>query len=86
MEKKIIFHQSHATQNPFNVFGLFERLVILAYKGVFSFTNIVKHFVLAYMANIKKHKRMATFAPKPRVNPFGKMSIFRCFELVVFIA
>ena len=29
---------------------------------------------------------MAIFGPKPRVNPFGKMSIFRLFELLVFIA
>ena len=29
---------------------------------------------------------MAIFGPKPWVNPFGKMSIFRLFELLVFIA
>ena len=29
---------------------------------------------------------MAIFGPKPCVNPFGKMSIFRGFELFVFIA
>ena len=29
---------------------------------------------------------MAIFGPKPQVNPFGKMSIFRLFELLVFIA
>ena len=29
---------------------------------------------------------MAIFGPKPRVNPFGKISIFRLLELVVFIA
>ena len=28
----------------------------------------------------------AIFGPKPWVNPFGKMSIFRLFELLVFIA
>ena len=28
---------------------------------------------------------MAIFGPKPWVNPFGKMSIFRLFELCVFI-
>ena len=27
---------------------------------------------------------MAIFGPKPWVNPFGKMSIFRLFELLVF--
>ena len=34
----------------------------------------------------KKVGKMAIFGPKPWVNPFGKMSIFRHFELVVFIA
>ena len=29
---------------------------------------------------------MAIFGPKPRVNPFGKMSIFRLLKLFVFIA
>ena len=29
---------------------------------------------------------MANFWPKPWINPFGKISIFRLFELVVFIA
>ena len=29
---------------------------------------------------------MAIFGPKPWVNPFGKMSIFRLFEHLVFIA
>ena len=29
---------------------------------------------------------MAIFGPKPWVNPFGKMSIFRLFEFFVFIA
>ena len=29
---------------------------------------------------------MAIFGPKPWVNPFEKMSIFRLYELVVFIA
>ena len=29
---------------------------------------------------------MAIFEPKPRVNTFEKMSIFRLFELLVFIA
>ena len=29
---------------------------------------------------------MAIFGPKPWVNPFGKMSIFRLFQLLVFTA
>ena len=34
----------------------------------------------------KKVAKMAIFGPKPWVNPFGKISIFRLFELLVFIA
>ena len=30
--------------------------------------------------------KMALFGPKPWVNPFGKMSIFQLFELLLFIA
>ena len=29
---------------------------------------------------------MVIFGPKPWVNPFGKISIFRLFEVLVFIA
>ena len=34
----------------------------------------------------KKFERMAIFGPEPSVNHFGKMSIFRLFKLLVFIA
>ena len=34
----------------------------------------------------KKVGKMGIFGPKAWVNAFGKMSIFRFFELVVFIA
>ena len=74
--------------NPFgkmSIFGLFELLVFIAQKGVFLIQNIVKTLFLAYIA-IKKVEKMAIFGPKPSVNPFGKMSIFRLFELLVFIA
>ena len=33
----------------------------------------------------KKVGKIAIFGPKPWVNPFGKMSIFRLFEVLVFI-
>ena len=33
----------------------------------------------------KKGRKMAIFEPQPWVNPFGKMSIFRLFKLLVFI-
>ena len=38
------------------------------------------------MLKKKKVEKMANFGPKPWVNPFGKMSIFPLFELLVFVA
>ena len=34
----------------------------------------------------KNFSKIAIFGPKPWVNPYGKMSIFRLLELFVFIA
>ena len=75
--------------NPFgkmSIFRLFELLVFMTQKGVFSIYNIVKDIFLAYIALRKKVGKSAIFRPKAWINPFGKMSIFRLFELVVFIA
>ena len=75
--------------NPFekmSIFRLFELLVFIAQKGVFSFQNIVKDIFLAYLALKKQVGKMAIFGPKPWVNPFGKMSVFRLLELLIFIA
>ena len=69
-----------------SIFRFFELYVFLAQKGVFSFQNNIKHIFLAYIALKKKLGKMAIFGPKPWVNSFGKMSIFRLFELLVFIA
>ena len=44
-----------------------------------------RHFPGLYCLK-KKVEKMAIFEPKPWVNPFGKMSNFRLFELPVFIA
>ena len=44
-----------------------------------------RHFPGLYCLKNKVPK-MAIFRPKPWVNPFGKMSVFRLFELLVFIA
>ena len=44
-----------------------------------------RHFPGLYCLK-KKVGKMAIFGPKPWVNPFGKMSIFRLFKLLVFIA
>ena len=44
-----------------------------------------RHFPSLYCLK-KKVEKMAIFGPKPWINPFGKMSIFRLFETLVFIA
>ena len=44
-----------------------------------------RHFPGLYCFK-KKVGKMAIFGPKPWVNPFRKISIFRIFELLVFIA
>ena len=66
------------------IFGLFELLFFTAQKGVLSFQNIIKDIFLAYIAKTKVGK-ITIFGPKPWVNPFEIMSIFRLFELFVFI-
>ena len=69
-----------------SIFRLFELLVFIAQKGSFSFQNIVKDIFLVYIDCKKKVAKMAIFGPKPTVNPIRKMSIFRFFELLLFIA
>ena len=69
-----------------SIFRLFQPLVFIAQKGVSSFQNIVKDTFLAFIAQKKKVGKMAIFAPKQWVNPFGKLSIFQLFQLRVFIA
>ena len=64
---------------------LFEVLVFKAQKGDFPFQNIVKDIFLVLIGLKRKVGKMAIFGPKPWVNPFGKMSIFRLFEVPVFI-
>ena len=44
-----------------------------------------KHFPRLYCLKTEVGK-MAILGPKPWVNPFGEMSIFGVFELLVFIA
>ena len=75
--------------NPFGKLSIirpFKLLVFIAQKDDFSLQNIVMDIFLAYIALQKKVGKMVIFGPKPSVNPFGKMSIFRLFELLVFIA
>ena len=61
----------------FFFYSLERRFCVLEYrKG---------HFPMLYFRK-KKDGKMAIFGPKPWVNPFGKMSVFRLFGRLVFIA
>ena len=74
--------------NPFgkmSILRLLELLVFIAQKDDIFFQNIVKDIFLALLRK-KKVGKMAILGPKPWANPFGKMSIFRLFERLVFIA
>ena len=74
--------------NPFGkiaIFRLFQLLVFIFQKGLYSFQNIVKDIFLAFFALKKKVRKMAILIPKPWVNSFEKMSIFRLIQLFVFI-
>ena len=75
--------------NPFrknSLFRLSQNLVFIAKKGVLSLQNTIKHIFLAYIALKKEDGKMANFGPKPWTNPFGKNSIFRLSQHLVFIA
>ena len=54
--------------------SLDRRFFVLEYRK--------RHFPALYCLK----KKVGIFGPKPWVNPFGKMSIYRHFELLVFIA
>ena len=75
--------------NPFGkmtIFRLFELLFFYSLERRFFVLEYRKrHFPVLYCLK-KKGGKMAIFGRKLWVNPFGKMSIFRLFELLVFIA
>ena len=69
-----------------SIFRLFKLLVFIASKGVFFVLEYRKRQFPGLCCLKRKVGKMAIFGPKPWVNPLGKMSIFRLFGLVVFIA
>ena len=78
LEKWLFLDQNHALTlfGKLAIFRLFELLVFIAWKGVFSFWNIVKGIFLDYIAKKEILKKLVIFGPKPWVNPLGKMAIF----------
>ena len=61
--------------NPFGklpIFGLFELLVFIPQKGIFSFQNIVKHIFLAYIALNKKLEKWPFLDQNHGLTPLKK--------------
>ena len=86
--KMVIFGPKQCV-NPFgkmSIFGVFDLLVLIAQKGVFFVVEYRKRHFFGLYCLKKKVGKMGILGPKPWVNPFGKMSSFRLFELLVFIA
>ena len=75
--------------NPFGkmtFFRLFELFFYSLERRFFFLEYRKRYFPDLYCQQKKKLEKMAMFGPKPWVNPLGKMSIFRLFELLAFIA
>ena len=88
LQPRKAFFRSRISKKTFvkmSIFRLFKLLVFIAQKGVFLFQNFVKAFSWPILPK-KKVQKIAVFGQKPWVNPFRKMSIFRPFELLAFIA
>ena len=75
--------------NPFakmSIFRLFESSCFYSVERRFFVLEYRKTHFLGLYCLKRKVGKMAIFGPKPWVNPFGKMSIFGLFGLLVFIA
>ena len=74
-------------QEKCQFFDFLNFLFLKPKKPFFLFQNIAKDIFLAYIGlTVRKVGKIAIFGPKPWVNPFGKISIFRLFKLLVFTA
>ena len=65
--------------NPFgkkSIFPLFELLVFIAQKGVFSFQNILKDIFLAYIATKKKFQKWPFLDENDGLTPSEKSQFF----------
>ena len=74
--------------NPFrkmSSFRLFEFLIFIVQKGIFFILEYRKRYFPGLYCIRRKVGKISIFGPIPQVNPFGKMSIFRLFELLVLL-
>ena len=67
-------------------FDFFNFLFLELRKAFFGSRISLKTFSWPILPRKKRVGKMAISGPNPWVNPFGKMSIFRLFKLLVFIA
>ena len=75
--------------NPFgkiSIFRLFEFLVFIAQKGVFSFQNIVKDFFLTNSAEKKIFEKWPYLDQNHGLTLLEKLQYLKNFELLVFLA
>ena len=75
--------------NPFgniSIFGLFQLLLLIAYKSIFSLWNVIKNNLLKEKCREKKDRKWPILDQNHGPNPFGKISIFQGFILLVFKA
>ena len=75
--------------NPFGKMSIFRPFVLLFFYSLerrfFVLEYRKGHFPMLYCLK-KKGGKMLIFGPKPWIEPFGKKSIFRLFERLIFIA
>ena len=87
--RKLVIFGAKPWVNPFgkmSIFRLFEPFLFYSLETHFFVLEYNKrHFPGLYCLK-KKVGKMAIFGPKPWVNPFEKISIFRIFELLVFLS
>ena len=86
LEKWQFLDQNHWL-TPLEKYQFFDILIFFFYSletRFFVLEYRKRHFSCLYCLK-KKVGKSANFGPKPLGNPFEKMSIFRLFELVLFI-
>ena len=88
-EEKMVIFGAKPWVNPFGKMSLFWTFSSSYFSRLerrfFALEYRKRQFPGLYCLK-KKVGKKAIFGQKPWVNPFGKMSIFRLFELLVFIA
>ena len=67
-----------------SIFRLFELFVFIAYKGVFSLQNIVKHIFLVYIAQQKKLEKWPFLDQNDGLTPSEKCQFFDFCNFLFF--